>query len=109
PNDIESISVLKDASAQSIYGSRAANGVIIVTTKQGKSGKTVFKFDTEIGQNDIAYENDKYIPLNADEWFELTREGLLNGGQANAGNVDQVMANNFGYGNGVDFNWYENV
>src|SRR5690606_41721491 len=40
PNDIESISVLKDASAQSIYGSRAANGVIIVTTKQGKSGKT---------------------------------------------------------------------
>ena len=40
PNDIESIDVLKDASATAIYGSRGANGVVIVTTKQGKSGKT---------------------------------------------------------------------
>ena len=40
PNDIESITVLKDASAASIYGSRAANGVIIVTTKKGKEGKS---------------------------------------------------------------------
>jgi len=54
PNDIESISVLKDAASQSIYGSRAANGVIVVTTKKGKSGKTKFRFDTEVGQSDVA-------------------------------------------------------
>ena len=58
PNDIESISVLKDAAAASIYGSRAANGVILVTTKKGRSGKTKFRFDAETGQSDIAYYNE---------------------------------------------------
>lgn len=49
PNDIESLQVLKDASAASIYGSRAANGVIIITTKQGKLGKPVIKYDSFYG------------------------------------------------------------
>ncbi len=109
PNDIESISVLKDAASQSIYGSRAANGVIIVTTKKGRGGKTRFRFDVEAGQSDIAYENDRYRPLNAAEWFTITREGLLNAGTANANNVDAIMRSNFGYENGIDFNWYENT
>ena len=47
PNDIESINILKDASATAIYGSRASNGVIIVTTKKGKSGKPKFNFTTQ--------------------------------------------------------------
>ena len=51
PNDIESFNILKDASATAIYGSRASNGVIIVTTKKGKSGKPKFNFNT---QNSIA-------------------------------------------------------
>ena len=49
PNDIESLQVLKDASAASIYGSRAANGVIIITTKKGKLGKPVITYDTFYG------------------------------------------------------------
>ena len=49
PNDIESLQVLKDASAASIYGSRAANGVIIITTKKGKLGKPVITYDTYYG------------------------------------------------------------
>ncbi|WP_183580863.1 TonB-dependent receptor [Mucilaginibacter sp. X5P1] len=49
PGDIASIDILKDAAAASIYGSRAANGVIIVTTKRGKTGKTVFSFSTYTG------------------------------------------------------------
>lgn len=49
PNDIESIQVLKDASAASIYGARANNGVIIVTTKKGKAGKTVVTYDANFG------------------------------------------------------------
>jgi TonB-linked SusC/RagA family outer membrane protein len=48
PNDIESFNILKDASASAIYGSRASNGVIIITTKKGKSGKTRFNFNTQI-------------------------------------------------------------
>jgi TonB-dependent starch-binding outer membrane protein SusC len=109
PNDIESITVLKDASAASIYGSRAANGVILVTTKKGRAGKTKFRFDAEIGQSDIAYQNDKYRPLNASEYFNLTREGLLNAGLATPANVDATMASSFGFNNGVDFNWIDAV
>ena len=47
PNDIESFNILKDASATAIYGSRASNGVIIITTKKGKSGKPRFTFSSQ--------------------------------------------------------------
>ena len=107
PNDVESIAVLKDAASQSIYGSRAANGVIIVTTKKGRAGKTLFRFDTEIGSSDIAYENERYIPLNAEKYFAITREGMVNNGRSQT-YIDNTL-NGLGYGNGVDFNWYKNV
>ncbi|MFT4031329.1 MAG: TonB-dependent receptor [Siphonobacter sp.] len=107
PNDIESISVLKDAASQSIYGSRAANGVIIVNTKKGKSGKTRYRFDTEIGQSDIAYQNPRSRPLNASEYFEVTREGLLNAGYSEA--VTNSTVSGLGEGNGVDFDWLNAV
>ncbi len=105
PNDIESISVLKDAASQSIYGSRAANGVIVVTTKKGRSGKTRFRFDTEVGNNDIAYVNDDYRPLNAANYFAMTREGLQNRGDAEEAIVNTL--NGLGFGNGVDNSWYD--
>jgi len=54
PSDIESITVLKDAASASLYGSRAANGVILITTKRGKAGKTNFSFKTETGVSDFA-------------------------------------------------------
>src|SRR5688572_4384312 len=107
PNDVESITVLKDAASQSIYGSRAANGVIIVTTKKGRAGKTVFRFDTEVGMSDVAYENSKYRPLNASDYFAITTEGLINLGQSQTRITNTL--NGLGYGNGVDFNWYDNV
>lgn len=107
PNDIESISVLKDAASQSIYGSRAANGVIVVTTKKGKGGKTKFRFDTEIGQSNTAYTNDRYKPLNAQQYLDITREGLVNLGQTPATVTATLTA--LGLGNGIDFNWLDNV
>jgi TonB-dependent starch-binding outer membrane protein SusC len=58
PNDIESIDVLKDASAAAIYGSRAANGVIVVTTKRGKNGKTVVSFGNYVAVQSIARKLD---------------------------------------------------
>ena len=110
PNDIESISVLKDAASQSIYGSRASNGVIIVTTKKGRAGKTRVRFDSELGMSNTAYQNKLYTPLNAQQFFDVTREGLINAGYgANAAAVDPIMASNFGYGNGIDYSWLDAV
>ncbi len=58
PNDIESIDVLKDASAQAIYGSQAANGVILITTKKGKSGEGKINYDTYYGISDVVKKLD---------------------------------------------------
>ena len=54
PNDIESIDVLKDASAQAIYGSQAANGVIMVTTKKGKQGEGKINYEMYTGVSEVA-------------------------------------------------------
>lgn len=68
PNDIESIQVLKDASAAAIYGSRGANGVIVVTTKQGKAGKTKFNFNSYYG---FATPTNLYDLLSSEEYVSL--------------------------------------
>ncbi|WP_299316779.1 TonB-dependent receptor [uncultured Maribacter sp.] len=83
PNDIESISVLKDASSTAIYGSRGANGVILITTKSGKSGKANITLKTLTGFNSQAY-NKILKPLNAAEYTELFLEGYVNGGDTAA-------------------------
>jgi TonB-dependent starch-binding outer membrane protein SusC len=79
PNDIESINVLKDASATSLYGSRGANGVIIITTKQGKSGKPKLDVSMQTGIQEITYSEENR-PLNTAEFVELLSEGLVNNG-----------------------------
>ncbi|QNK61508.1 TonB-dependent receptor [Pedobacter sp. PAMC26386] len=61
PRDIESITVLKDAGATGLYGSRAANGVIVITTKQGKSGKTMINYSGSFGINNAAQGNFKLM------------------------------------------------
>jgi TonB-dependent starch-binding outer membrane protein SusC len=68
PNDIESIEILKDAAATSIYGSRGANGVILITTKKGKAGKTKFNFDYSTG---IINPTNRLEFLSAQEHLEL--------------------------------------
>jgi TonB-dependent SusC/RagA subfamily outer membrane receptor len=78
PNDIESISVLKDASAASLYGSRAANGVILITTKKGKAGKTKIGVSAEYGFSNASFLNNQGKPLSYDQYTELTTEGLSN-------------------------------
>ena len=85
PNDIESIEVLKDADATAIYGSRGANGVILITTKKGKEGKTKLDLDFSRGIGEVprkvdllntsqylamrreAWQNDQFIPSDADD------------------------------------------
>lgn len=70
PNDIESIEVLKDAAAAAIYGSRASNGVVIVTTKKGKMGKPRFTLNTYAG---ISQEARRVDMLNAEEWINRAK------------------------------------
>ena len=77
PNDIESISVLKDASATAIYGARAANGVIITTTKRGKSGKPKFNFSTTVG---LAKPTNIVQFLDTKDWIALRQEAWENDG-----------------------------
>lgn len=84
PNDIASIQVLKDASAASIYGSRGSNGVILITTKQGKrTGKPVISYDAYVGSQSVANRLDL---MNAEELIEYNREATNNAYlQANPG------------------------
>ncbi|MBD3293819.1 MAG: SusC/RagA family TonB-linked outer membrane protein, partial [Armatimonadia bacterium] len=79
PNDIESISVLKDAAAASIYGSRAANGVVLITTKQGTKGKSKVNFRASYGVTSLANDND-YGQLNPDELITYMRDAVVNAG-----------------------------
>lgn len=62
PSDIESIEILKDAGATGIYGSRGANGVVLITTKRGKSGKMTFNYSTRMGAATYAKDNNSPIP-----------------------------------------------
>ena len=80
PSDIESMEVLKDASATAIYGSRGANGVIIITTKQGKEGKTQIDYNGYVGVQTI---QNKLDLMNGAEYAEYTREAYRNSSGSN--------------------------
>ncbi len=80
PNDISSISILKDAAATSIYGSRASNGVVLITTKKGKIGETQFSFNAQYGLSDIENPND-FRMMNSSEYVEYYREAYQAAGE----------------------------
>jgi TonB-linked SusC/RagA family outer membrane protein len=116
PDDIESISVLKDAAATAVYGSQAANGVILVTTKKGRSGKTRVNFSTEIGQNQLAFKNKNNRAMTTTENQEVLRESLINAGLAtNNTDADALIIDpNNGYGLPANYlstrtNWLDAV
>lgn len=78
PNDIQSMDILKDASSASIYGLRAANGVVIVTTKKGKQGKTQISYDGYMGAKDVL---NRPKMANAQEYTTYYNENLASVGQ----------------------------
>ncbi|MEG0948438.1 MAG: SusC/RagA family TonB-linked outer membrane protein, partial [Bacteroidales bacterium] len=80
PNDIESINVLKDATATSIYGARAANGVIVVTTKKGKTGVPSVNFSAKAGFSKIANLDPNYRTVNLDKYNDIWSSALLKQG-----------------------------
>ena len=91
-NDIESIQVLKDAASASIYGSRAANGVIIITTKKGKEGKVKVNFDASVA---ASFYTNKIETMNASEWGRAYWQASVNDGVDPNNNV---LGYNFDWG-----------
>ena len=98
PNDIESITVLKDAAASALYGSRAANGVIVITTKQGKKGKPMVNFKASVGFTP-SFATDNYEAASTDQQIEMYYENFWNAGvyyegdtyeEASAGALSQL-------------------
>lgn len=104
PNDIQSMEVLKDASATAIYGARGANGIIIVTTKRGRSGKTLFNLSAYTGVMDVR----RKIPM-LDAYQE--RDYILNA-NANAGTQEVRLGLDTLFRNGVavyNTNWQDEI
>jgi TonB-dependent starch-binding outer membrane protein SusC len=85
PADIESMEILKDASAAAIYGSRASNGVILITTKRGKDGRAKFNFDAFTGVQTVAK---RYDLLNGQEFSTILGEAIGNRNRLNPNTVD---------------------
>jgi TonB-linked SusC/RagA family outer membrane protein len=113
PEEIETITVLKDASATAIYGARGANGVVLVTTKTGKEGPLRISFTTKQGFNQA-----QYIPkfLNAYNYGVLYNEALMNDGlpaRYTDADLDAYQKGNDGSGRPSvfhpDVNWYDQV
>ncbi len=98
PNDIQSIEVLKDAASCAIYGTRGANGVVLVTTKKGKMGKVSVNYNFSYGWQNPWKKRDV---LNASQYAVMMNEGLVNSGMA------PKYADPYSYGNGT--NWQDEV
>ena len=90
PNDIESITVLKDAASTALYGSKAANGVVVLTTKSGKSGES--KFSVNISQGVTSRSIDEYERVTAEEYYPLMWEAYRNS-LSISGNMPEDQAN----------------
>ncbi|KEO74498.1 SusC/RagA family TonB-linked outer membrane protein [Anditalea andensis] len=101
PADIQSVEILKDASAAAIYGSRASNGVILVTTKRGQEGASRVTFDSWVGLTEPVR---LFSLLNAAEYMEVKNEARRNANQSEA--FFPILDAN---GEVVDTNWYDEV
>ena len=103
PSDIESIEILKDASATAIYGARAANGVVLITTKSGKKGRDIITFESSFGVQNVAKTIDV---MNAQEYAALVNEAYTNDGLDAPYNTTQ-LGEIAKLGNGT--NWQDEI
>ncbi|HEY0036014.1 MAG TPA: SusC/RagA family TonB-linked outer membrane protein, partial [Longimicrobium sp.] len=104
PSDVESISILKDASATAIYGARGANGVVIITTKQGRGTKPTFSVDYYTGSQTVTRQ---YDLLNAREYMDYANTFGQNSSQAYTPFPDSVYRSILA--SGIDTDWQDQV
>ncbi len=116
PDDIESIEILKDASAAAIYGARAANGVVLVTTKRGLNGKTEFSFDSYTGIQNVSrkipfLDSNGFIELQEDaraqDLKRYTKDPLVFGADFNPAVLTNPLPAS--WQTGVNTNWLDEV
>lgn len=100
-SDIESVTVLKDAAAASLYGSRAANGVVVVTTKKGQRGKTKFTYTGK--QSYATKTTNKFQMLDAGEFYQKSWEGIYNFASDNAAEDPNWLEDQGGYSSPADY------
>lgn len=117
PDDIESMTILKDAAAASLYGSRAANGVVIITTKKGQEGKTRISYDMETGWSNIAVKGAIRM-MNASQiknyyWHSLKNYFMayedMDGTAAAAAADEEVPGWFYDWNGATDSNWQKEV
>jgi TonB-linked SusC/RagA family outer membrane protein len=102
PQDIQSIDILKDASSTAIYGARGANGVVIITSKRGVSGRPRVTFDSYLGSKVPAH----FAQLQtAQQFYQMTQDAVLNGGAATAFTASELNMIN----SGKSTNWLDLV
>lgn len=106
PNDIQSMTILKDASATSLYGSRAANGVVLITTKTGKSGKVKVNFTYQRGYNNYTIREDQKT-LTTPQYIQYYREGWVNAGNSLASYDSLLTANKID--TTINTDWFKEV
>lgn len=118
PNDIQQIEILKDAASTAIYGSAGANGVILVTTKEGKSGETSIHFESRVG---ISYFNNYVDMMNAEENYQYLKELLQTADESTRNtilskfsdeyenNLETPTLGSIDTTNFVDYNWQKEV
>ena len=120
--DIESIALLKDASATSIYGSRASNGVIVITTKKGKEGKVSFGVNAKVGFATPPHVKRRFQKVDADDFKTFIFESILNaktgrntilGDKANPNRIlnSPLVTGTYGidFSKGYNTNWWDEV
>ena len=110
PSDVASTTVLKDATATAIYGSRGANGVILITTKSGKTGTSTLEVDVKTGVN-FSSISDYEVITSPNEFMELAWQAMGNTNPAGSGltNAEYANANLFGGGGiDIDYNYFTN-
>ena len=108
PDDIETVTVLKDASASSLYGARAGNGVILVTTKQGKIGQKNLEFSSYTGLERVS-DHGKPDLMNAQEFAEYKKEYYEDAAkyEGYTGGVPDIYKNPSQYANDPGTNWFD--
>jgi TonB-linked SusC/RagA family outer membrane protein len=108
PNDVETATVLKDASASAIYGARAANGVIIITTKRGKEGKVQINYHGYYGIQNAEKHLDM---MNGEQYFQLKVDAARNLGNVTDFSPEQILnsAELPNYREGIETNWQDLV
>ncbi len=106
PGDIKTLSVLKDAAATSIYGTRGANGVIVIQTKSGEQGRPIISYSGQAGLSTPTVA-DRFKPLNTSELQELLVEGVQNAGIRDNDSDALIYLTDRGFNPDVNTNWLD--